>query len=47
MISYLAFTCFSSLFFLLIREPFTLALVDGFPLETEWEEVSSRLQDSS
>ena len=34
-------------FILLIREFFILALADGFPLEFEWQQVSSSLQDSS
>ena len=32
---------------LLISEFFTPALADGFPLESEWQQVSSSLQDSS
>ena len=28
-------------------EFFTLASADGFPLESEWQQVSSSLQDSS
>ena len=32
---------------LFIREFFTLALTDGFPLESEWQQVSSDIQDYS
>ena len=32
---------------LLFWEVFTPALVDGFPLEFDWEQVSASLQDSS
>ena len=32
---------------LFIREFFTSVLADGFPLEFEWQQVSSNLQDSS
>ena len=37
------------LFIIIIRslELFTSALADGFSLESEWQQVSSSLQDSS
>ena len=42
---------FLSVFYLLLLfyllEFFTSALADGFSLESEWQQVSSSLQDSS
>ena len=35
------------LLLLLLLEFFPPALADGFPLEFEWQQVSSSLQDSS
>ena len=39
--------CFSLIIILPIWEFFTPVLADGFPLESEWQQVSSSLQDSS
>ena len=38
---------FRFFFILIIWEYFTLALADGFPLESEWQQVFSSLQDAS
>ena len=32
---------------LIVREFFTPALADGFPLESKWQQISLSLQDSS
>ena len=37
----------SLIIILLIREFFTLGLVDGFPLESEWQQVSSGFHEFS
>ena len=49
----IAYTCVLSnlaiitIIIIFIWEFFTSALADGFPLESEWQQVSSSLQDSS